>query len=116
MKAVVTLICVLLCGCATRTITTPEASATGRGAVRVAAPASLQPLWLAWDNNNSRDQWPALLCDIHSTTNLLQSFRPYALVGAWTNGVPFWPTNAQEFFIARFYDPVTQQYSEWSHK
>lgn len=86
--------------------------------VQYAAPPSLpDPYWLVWENYNSRNEYPLLRCEIHSTTNLTQPFKLWASVDAWaTNAVAFYPTNEQEFFKAQFFDPQRGIYSGWNVK
>jgi len=138
MRLAPIILLLLLCGCAVprvhddlehrsgnscsrvikKEFTSPAIPIAGRGPVQ-AGPASLgepKPYFLTWGNNNHPSVAPYLLCEIHSTTNLLQPFTLYATVPPTTNALPFWPTNQQRFFIARFTQTNTVPwiYSEWS--
>lgn len=124
MKPLFLLLLLLLCGCgaapvqraavAPLPVTTSGDSATERGAASVSLPKTIT---LAWDNPNSQADFPSLQCDIWSTTNLLISFRPRLRVNTWPdNRAVLVADQPMEFFIARFFDPWSQTYSEWSHK
>lgn len=110
-------------GCATdrapvRTVNVPRIvnpmPRTAVASAAAAAPQPMKPITLAWDNPNP-SAWP-LVTEFHSTTDLLQPFRFKCNVPPGVYTLTLQPTNAAEYFICRFVDPLTGEVSGWNVK
>jgi hypothetical protein len=68
----------------------------------------------AWDNDNPIGDQPYLVTDVWATTNLMIPFAHKFYVGPMTNAFALVPDRQQEFYIIRFLQTNTGQFSDWA--